>query len=112
MLAALKAGVLTIGKKQKFAVSSGYLRVDEKNAVEILVEQAMAQKDIDVEVAKKDLGTADAELAKWGDKPMDGDYQSILHRQQWAKARLDAAATTHWYDRVSARAASGARSAR
>ncbi len=95
LLTALKAGVLTIGKKQKFAVSSGYLRVDPANAVEILVEQAMAAKDVDVELAKRDLTAADAELAKWGDKPMDGDHQTLVQRQGWAQARLDAAASTH-----------------
>lgn len=91
MLVALKSGVLTIGKKSRFAVSSGYLRVDEKNAVEILVEKALAAKDVDVDKAKADLSAADGELAKWGDKPMDGDYQTIVQRQAWAKARLDAA---------------------
>jgi len=93
MLAALKAGVLTIGTKAraKYAVSSGYLRVDPAGAVEILVEQAVAVKDIDTDVAKKDLAAAEAELAKWGDKPTDGDYVNVQHRVGWAKARLDAA---------------------
>ncbi len=94
MLAALKPGVLTIGTKarSRYAVSSGYLRVDPAGAVEILVEQALAQKDIDAEAAKKDLATAEGELAKWGDKAMDGDYMSLLARVGWAKARLDATA--------------------
>src|SRR3954454_16917669 len=95
LLVALKPGVLTVGKKSRFAVSNGYLRVDPQNAVEILVEQAMPSKDVDVELAKRDLSAADADLAKWGDKPMDGDYQTLVHRQGWAQARIDAAATTH-----------------
>src|SRR6476660_2513805 len=68
MLTALKAGVLTIGTKAKarYAVSTGYLRVDPNNAVEILVEQAMPAKDIDADAAKKDLAAAEGELAKWG----------------------------------------------
>ncbi|MEO8706106.1 MAG: hypothetical protein ABI867_39115 [Kofleriaceae bacterium] len=63
MLTALKPGVLTIGTKarERYAVSTGYLRVDPTGAVEILVEQAAAAKDIDVETAKKDLATAEAE---------------------------------------------------
>ena len=58
MLTALKPGVLTIGTKtrQRYAVSSGYLRVDPSGAVEILVEQAMPTVEIDAEAAKKDLG--------------------------------------------------------
>ena len=57
MLTALKPGVLTIGTKARarYAVSSGYLRVDPAGAVEILVEQAVPAKDIDAEAAKKDL---------------------------------------------------------
>src|ERR1043165_338060 len=71
MLTALKPGVLTIGTKTRtrYAVGSGYLRVDPSGAVEILVEQALPAKDIDSEAAKKELATAEAELAKWGDKP-------------------------------------------
>jgi F-type H+-transporting ATPase subunit epsilon len=91
MLTALKPGVLTIGTKQRarYAVSSGYLRVDPSGEVEILIEQAQAQKEIDADVAKRDLAAAEAELAKWGDKPADGDYQNIKARAGWAKARLD-----------------------
>src|SRR3954452_50153 len=56
MLTALKPGVLTIGTKARarYAVSSGYLRVDPSGAVEILVEQAVEAKAIDADLAKKD----------------------------------------------------------
>src|ERR1700760_2261378 len=66
MLTAIKPGVLTIGTKARarYAVSSGYLRVDPSGAVEILVEQALASKDVDADVAKKELAVAEAELAK------------------------------------------------
>jgi len=94
MLTALRPGVLTIGTKARarYAVSSGYLRVDPAGAVEILVEQALPAKDIDVDAAKKELAAAEADLAKWGDRPLDGDYLSLQQRAGWAKARLDAAA--------------------
>ena len=93
MLTALKPGVLTIGSKARarYAVSNGYLRVDPAGAVEILVEQAMQAKDVDVEAAKNDLKTAEADLAKWGDKPHDGDYLNLQQRAGWARARIDAA---------------------
>src|SRR5262245_64899133 len=58
MLAALKAGVLTIGgtstrgSRARYAVSSGYLRVDPAGAVEILVEQALPASDIDADGAR------------------------------------------------------------
>ena len=94
MLTALKAGVLTIGTKARarYAVSTGYLRVDPAGAVEILVEQALPSKEVDVEVAKKDLAAAEAELAKWGDKPQDGDYVNLQQRAGWARARIDTVA--------------------
>jgi F-type H+-transporting ATPase subunit epsilon len=92
MLTALKAGVLTISGRDRYAVSTGYLRVDPSGAVEILVEQAEPGKDIDTQLASKDLQAAEAELAKWGDKPQDGDYANLVARAGWARARLDTAA--------------------
>jgi F-type H+-transporting ATPase subunit epsilon len=92
MLTALKAGVLTIGTKARarYAVSTGYLRVDPNGAVEILVEQAQPAKEVDADAAKKDLAAAEAELSKWGDKPQDGDYLNLQQRAGWARARIDA----------------------
>ncbi len=94
LLTSLKAGILTIGTKQRarYAVSSGYLRVDPTGAVEILVEQAVPAKDVNADEARTDLKNAEAELAKWGDKAQDGDYQNLVQRAGWARARLDAAA--------------------
>ena len=94
MLAALRPGVLTIGTKarQRYAVASGYLRVDPSGAVEILVEQALPTVEIDAESAKKDLAAAEAELARWGDRPLDGDYVNTQQRAGWARARIDAVA--------------------
>jgi F-type H+-transporting ATPase subunit epsilon len=92
LLAALKPGVLTIGEKSRtrYAVSSGYLRVDPQGAIEVLVEQAVLGGDVDVEKAKADLKDAEAELAKWGDKPTDGDWKIVVNRVAWAQARIDA----------------------
>ena len=92
MLTALKPGVLTIGTKTRtrYAVSSGYLRVDPSGAVEILVEQALPSNEIDAEAARRDLAAAEGDLAKWGGRPLDGDYVSMRQRAGWARARLDA----------------------
>src|SRR3979409_1967216 len=91
MLSALKPGVLTIGTKARarYAVSSGYLRVDPQGAVEILVEQAKATADIDAEAPPPELKPAETELAKWGDKPHDGDYDNLVARAGWARAQID-----------------------
>lgn len=95
MLTALRPGVLTIGDKQhaRYAVSIGYLRVDPANAVEVLVDQAVASGDIDVEVAKADLSAAKTALDGWGDKPADGEWKNAMYRLAWAQARIDAAST-------------------
>jgi F-type H+-transporting ATPase subunit epsilon len=92
MLAALKPGVLTIGTKTRarYAVSSGYLRIDPQGSVEILVEQAVPAKDIDAETAKAELKAAESDLAKWGDKPQDGEFKNLTDRAGWARARVDA----------------------
>jgi F-type H+-transporting ATPase subunit epsilon len=92
LLTALRPGVLTIGTKApaRYAVSSGYLRVDPEGAVEILVEQAVAAKEIDVTSAQNELKTAEAELVKWGDKAQDGEYKNLVARVNWARARVDA----------------------
>jgi F-type H+-transporting ATPase subunit epsilon len=94
ILTALKPGVLTIGTKARarYAVSSGYLRVDPAGAVEILVEQAMPAAEIDTAAAKRDLTAAEADLAKHADHPLEADFTSAQQRVGWAKARLDAVA--------------------
>lgn len=93
MLTSLKPGVLTIGTRARarYAVGPGYLRVDPAGAVEILVEQALPASEVDTEAAKNDLKTAEAELTKFADKAQDGDYQNLVARAGWARARLDAA---------------------
>ena len=97
LLVALRPGVLTIGGKgrARYAVSSGYLRVDPAGAVEVLVEQAVLGGDVNLEQAKSDLRTAEQDLAAWGDKPTDGDWKNLVNRVAWAQARIDAAATAH-----------------
>ena len=94
LLTALRPGVLTIGTRTpvRYAVSSGYLRVDPAGAVEILVEQAVAEKEIDVATAQADLKAAETELAKWAGKAQDGEYQNCVAKAGWARARLDAVA--------------------
>ncbi len=94
LLTALRPGVLTIGTRarSRYAVGAGYLRVEQSGAVEILVEQAVPAAQVDADTARKDLASAEAELAKWGDKPADGDFQNLQQRAGWAKARLDAVA--------------------
>jgi F-type H+-transporting ATPase subunit epsilon len=92
MLTALRPGVLTVGTKTRtrYAVGPGYLRIDPAGSVEILVEQAQAATEIDIDAARKDLQAAEADLAKWGDKAQDGDYHNLVAKSTWARARIDA----------------------
>lgn len=92
MLTALKPGVLVIGSKTpaRYAVSAGYLRVDPTNAIEVLVEKALPAKEIDLDAARAELKVAEGEVAKWGDKPLDGDFVALRQRVEWAQARIDA----------------------
>ena len=95
LLTALRPGVLTIGDKTRarYAVSAGYLRCDASGNVEVLVEQAVAAGDVDLEAARSDLRAAEGDVARWGDKPADGEWQILLNRVAWAQARLDVAKT-------------------
>jgi len=45
---------------------------------------------VDRAVAEKDLTEADGELAKWK-RELDGEYQALLSRRNWAAARIEAA---------------------
>ncbi len=92
MLTSLRPGVLTIGTKQRarYAVSTGYLRVDPAGAVEVLVEQAKAADEIDAEAARAELKAAETEISKWADKAHDGDYENLVARAAWARAQIDA----------------------
>ena len=60
LLTALRPVVLTIGDKTRarYAVSAGYLRCDTSGAVEVLVEQAVAAGEVDLEAARADLRAA------------------------------------------------------
>jgi F-type H+-transporting ATPase subunit epsilon len=93
LLTSLRPGVLTIGTKARarYAVGAGYLRVDPAGAVEILVEQALPESEINADTAREDLKSAEADIAKWGDKPHDGDYATLEARAGWARARIDLA---------------------
>jgi len=96
-LSALKPGVLVYRArdgKHTLAVGSGVLQVSRKagagDKVLVLVDQAAQASEIDAAVAGKDLAAAEAELGAWK-KELDGEYQALLVRRDWAAARVDAA---------------------
>ena len=77
--------------RARYAVSTGYLRVDPQGAVEILVEQAVPAKDIDPDAAKTSSRRPRPSSRSGATRRTDGDYADLRQRAGWAHARIDAA---------------------
>ncbi len=96
-LSALKAGVLTVrdgGQRQIYAVGPGFLEVAPGGRTQVLVQQAVAAGDVDVEdaraqkaAAEDQLGRAAAGTGEPGPPGTAGQAQANL---EWAQAQLDA----------------------
>jgi F-type H+-transporting ATPase subunit epsilon len=101
LMAALKPGVLTYrtpAHTATFAVGEGFLQVTPTTVgdkttdrVLVLVDNALTATAVDLAVARKDLAEAEAEIMAWK-REIDGTYQSLLVRRDWALARISAAA--------------------
>jgi F-type H+-transporting ATPase subunit epsilon len=103
LMSALKPGVLVYRGKDAgarggvLAVGPGFLQVapptqsdTAHDNVLVLVDQALPAADVDKAEAQRDLAAAEKELAAWHTE-LDGAYQALVVRRQWAQARLDAA---------------------
>jgi F-type H+-transporting ATPase subunit epsilon len=100
LMSALKPGVLVYRTKDHIgvvAVGPGFLQVapmpqadTARDRVLVLVDQALPAANVDRAAADHDLAEADRELAAWR-RELDGAYQALLIRRQWAQARVDAA---------------------
>jgi F-type H+-transporting ATPase subunit epsilon len=93
-LTGLHPGVLVLGEKrerQVFAVSRGYLRVDDEGQVEVLVEKAIAAADVDTEAAAADRDEVATTLDKWSEA-QNAEWKNLKARFDWAQAQIDAAA--------------------
>jgi F-type H+-transporting ATPase subunit epsilon len=104
LMSALKPGVLVYRSKERtgvVAVGAGFLQVapvsdggaPARDRVLVLVDEALPAADIDRAAAESDLVTADKELAAWK-RDLDGAYEALVVRRQWAQARVDAASRT------------------
>jgi F-type H+-transporting ATPase subunit epsilon len=99
LMSALKPGVLVYRGKERsgvVAVGPGFLQVappaqndTAHDKVLVLVDQAVAASGVDRAIAQKDLAAADKELSDWKGE-LDGAYQALVVRRDWAQARLDA----------------------
>jgi F-type H+-transporting ATPase subunit epsilon len=105
LMSALKPGVLVYRTKDRVsvvAVGQGFLQVAPVAAaagrpagdrVLVLVNHAVPAGSVDRPAAEKELGDADGELARWK-RELDGEYQALLSRRNWAAARVEAASRT------------------
>jgi F-type H+-transporting ATPase subunit epsilon len=100
LMSALKPGVLVYRGKERsgvVAVGPGFLQVappaqndTAHDKVLVLVDQAVSATSVDRADAQRDLAEAEKELTGWKGE-LDGAYQALVVRRQWAQARLDAA---------------------
>ena len=102
LMSAVKPGVLVYRTKDHVgvvAVGEGFLQVAPVAAtsdhaaadrVLVLVYHAVPAGSVDRGGAEKDLTEADGELARWK-RELDGEYQALLSRRNWAAARIEAA---------------------
>merc|ERR1711879_299612 len=65
-LGVLQAGWTTVyeasGETKRFFVSSGSYAINENGSVQIAAEEAIAEADIDMDAAKKELAAAQSKL--------------------------------------------------
>jgi F-type H+-transporting ATPase subunit epsilon len=98
-MSVLKPGVLSYRGKdglKQLAVGDGILqvaRVSDGDKIEVLVNRGEHGKDVDRQAAERELGAADAELAKSKAESM-AELKPLQDRRAWAAAQVDAANRT------------------
>jgi F-type H+-transporting ATPase subunit epsilon len=88
IVAALGSGILRIGleggKVARFAVRGGFLKVGD-DKVTILVDNAVAEADVNEAEAKREL---DETLEALRHPESDQEFMELLDRRAWCEARL------------------------
>jgi len=92
-LTELHPGVLVLGERERhvFAVSTGFLEVEPDGTVLVLVEQAVAAGEVDVEQAKAQVAELGPKLKDWKGAT-DAEWKNLKARHDWAQAQVDARA--------------------
>ncbi|HEU5054925.1 MAG TPA: ATP synthase F1 subunit epsilon [Kofleriaceae bacterium] len=92
-LTQLHPGVLVLGERERhiFAVASGFLEVEPDGTVLVLVEQAVAAGEVDLEQAKAQLSELAPKLKDWKGA-IDAEFKNLKARHDWAQAQVDARA--------------------
>lgn len=94
LLTQLHPGVLILGDKRArsvYAVSTGFLEVEPDGLVQILVEQAVAAADVDLDAARAQVAELAPQLKEWKGA-LDGEHRTLKQRHDWAQAQVDARA--------------------
>jgi len=98
-MSVLKPGVLSYRGKdglKQLAVGDGILqvaRVSDGDKIDVLVNRGEHGKDVDRQAAERELGAADAELAKSKAESM-AELKPLQDRRAWAAAQVDASNRT------------------
>ena len=90
-ISALRAGVLTVrtrDRREIYAVGPGYLQVAGGGKTQVLVQQAIAAGDIDVEEVRAERAEVDEQQKQL--TGASGEQSALLARQAWVQARLEA----------------------
>ncbi len=99
-MSVLKPGVLSYRGKdglKQLAVGDGILqvaRVSDGDKIEVLVNRGEHGKDVDRQAAERELGAADAELAKSKAESL-AELKPLQDRRAWAAAQVDASNRTN-----------------
>jgi F-type H+-transporting ATPase subunit epsilon len=94
LLTQLHPGVLILGDKRArsvYAVSVGVLEVEPDGTVQVLVEQAVAAAEVDLDAAKAQVAELAPQLKEWKGA-VDGEFRTLKQRHDWAQAQVDARA--------------------
>ncbi len=91
LLTELHPGVLVLGERERhvFAVSTGFLEVEPDGTVLVLVEQAVAAGEVDIEQAKAQVAELGPKLKDWKGAT-DAEWKNLKARHDWAQAQVDA----------------------
>ena len=94
-LTELHPGVLVLGERERhvFAVSTGFLEVEPDGTVLVLVEQAVAASEVDLDQAKAQVAELAPKLKDWKGAT-DAEWKNLKARHDWAQAQLDARTRT------------------
>ena len=92
-VSALRAGVLTVRSRDRrnvYAVGPGYLQVAAAGKTQVLVQQAVAAEDVELEEVRQEKVAVEEQLKQLTGAA--GEQSALATRLAWAQAQIEAAA--------------------